>query len=87
MTLGHFEVLNADVEVKALRVSDTPAGAANQTTHEATGADVNVDAIQAQSNQPNSHEPNRNTERNQRTEREDWKGIERGRRCFEENPH
>ena len=36
-------------------MSGTPAVAANPTTHEATGADVNVDATQAQSNQPNTH--------------------------------
>ena len=44
MILGHFEVLNADVEVKSLQVSGTPADAATFDIHGATRKDVNGDA-------------------------------------------
>jgi hypothetical protein len=52
MILGHFEVLNTDVEVKALRVSNTPANAVDSSIH-GKGNDA-VDTTQSQPNQPNS---------------------------------
>ena len=49
MILGHFEVLNADVEVKALRVSGTPADAVDLA-----GKDVNGDATHTNRNEPST---------------------------------
>ena len=52
MILGHFEVLNADFAVKALRTGHPPADALNLVNHDATGNDLNIDATHAQTNQP-----------------------------------